>query len=120
MCYHLLVARGLELAAAYWMRRTGSARPSPEQVLDLLVLESRWSDDEDHGVEVFDFTLPGEVTQYLLSVRVAESGMVEAISMEWSWWRAAHRPLPSGGTGICSPPSGLFPRDPSERTFECR
>jgi hypothetical protein len=42
-----------------------------------------WSeDDEENGVEYFDFTLPGNVTQYVVSVHFNGAGSVESISME--------------------------------------
>ena len=79
-----------ELDAAYWEKHAGTSRPSTRQILDLLVLRSHWGDDDDDddddegdgGIDTFDFTLPGDVTDYVISVRFDESGQVEAISME--------------------------------------
>ena len=71
-----------ELDAAYWQNHVGTSRPTAKQVLDLLVLSSHWSDDDDDGIETFDFTLPDDVTNYVISVRFDESGEVEDISME--------------------------------------
>ena len=76
-----------ELDAAYWKKHTGKPRPSPKNVLDLLQLRSHWGeDDEDDidedGIDTFDFTLPGDVTQYAIAVRFDEDGEVEDIEME--------------------------------------
>jgi len=46
------------------------------------VLRSHWGDDDDNGLEVFDFTLPDDVTDYVISVRFDANGEVEEISME--------------------------------------
>jgi Protein of unknown function (DUF2004) len=70
-----------ELDAAYWLQHLGTKEPQPIQVLDILTLRSHWGDDE-HEMKFFDFSLPGEVTQYVLSVRFDEAGGVEGISME--------------------------------------
>lgn len=51
--------------------------PSTEQIIGLLVLHSKWDDEE-----VYDFTLPEEVTDYLVSVSFDEDGSIEDITME--------------------------------------
>jgi hypothetical protein len=76
-----------ELDASYWKKHAGAPRPSPEKVLDLLELRSHWGEDDDgdideDGIETFDFTLPGDATQYVISVRFDEDGEVEDIEME--------------------------------------
>jgi hypothetical protein len=78
-----------ELGEAYWMKHVGTPRPSAKQVVTLLALSSHWNDEEDEGadeedegVEVLDFTLPDDVTNYLLSVRFDDSGEVASIEME--------------------------------------
>ncbi len=76
-----------EVEADYWKARTGSPCPDAKRVLDLLVLQKHWGlsgdggIDED-GIDVFDFTLPGEVTDYVLSVRFDDNGEIADISME--------------------------------------
>ena len=52
------------------------------QVLDILVLQSHWGEDDDDGIDTFDFTLPDEVTNYVLSVEFDENGNVSGLSME--------------------------------------
>ena len=71
-----------ELNADFWEKHCGDASPDPVKVLDLLVFDTHWGDDEDDGLEHFDFTLPDEVTNYVLSVCFDESGNVDEISME--------------------------------------
>jgi hypothetical protein len=73
-----------ELDAAYWKKHTGTTTPSAKQVVDLLELRSQWGGDgdDDDGVNVFDFTLPGDVTNYVLSVRFDNDGEVQDVDME--------------------------------------
>jgi len=71
-----------ELAGAYWEKHLNTATPAPFQVLELLVFQSHWSDEDDDGMDTFDFTLPEEVTNYVVSVRFNEAGNVEEITME--------------------------------------
>lgn len=71
-----------ELDATYWQSNLATTSPEPEQVLGLLELRSHWGDDDENGIDVFDFTLPGNVTSYVLSVRFDETGAIEEISME--------------------------------------
>jgi hypothetical protein len=69
-----------EVDGDYWKAHLGSTKPEPIKVLDILVLRSHWGGDDD--IESFDFTLPENVTDYVISVRFDESGQVEDISME--------------------------------------
>ena len=69
-----------ELKAAYWKMHAGTPRPSPKKVLDLLELRSHWGGED--GIDVFDFTLPGKVTNYVISVRFDENGDVRGVEME--------------------------------------
>jgi Protein of unknown function (DUF2004) len=71
-----------ELDAAYWEEQTGTSQPSPQIVLDLLELRSHWGEEDEDGIDTFDFTLPGDVTDYVISVRFDSNGEVEEISME--------------------------------------
>lgn len=71
-----------ELGSAYWEEHTKTPRPTPKQVLDLLVLRGHWDEGDDDGIRVFDFTLPGGVTDCVLSVEFDDAGKVEGVSME--------------------------------------
>jgi hypothetical protein len=69
-----------ELDAAYWQEWTDSARPAPADVLDILELRAQWGDKDE--MEYFDFTLPGKVTDYVISVHFDDAGKIQEISME--------------------------------------
>ncbi|MEL6109248.1 MAG: DUF2004 domain-containing protein [Planctomycetota bacterium] len=71
-----------EIGDEFWVKHCGVARPDAEQVLDLLVLRSHWGEDNDDGIDTFDFTLPDEVTNYVLSVEFSEEGEVLGVSMD--------------------------------------
>ena len=66
-----------ELPKSYWKELLGTESPSAEQVIDLLVLREKWEDED-----VYDFTLPGDVTDYVMSVSFGEGDAIEDISME--------------------------------------
>lgn len=76
----MFVGRHLEeVPQDYWQERTGASAPDPAAVLGLLELKSSWGDGD---IENFDFTLPGDVTNYVLSVHFDEFGVIDGISME--------------------------------------
>ncbi len=66
-----------ELPASYWEKHIGTPKPTSEQVINLLILRSKWEDEE-----VYDFTLPDDVTDYVVSVSFDEDGFIEDITME--------------------------------------
>jgi len=51
-------------------------------VIELLCLQSHRSDDDDDGLDTLDFALPGDVSNYVLSVGFDENGEIDEISME--------------------------------------
>jgi hypothetical protein len=69
-----------ELPADYWQQQLNTTRPDPSAVLDILELHGHWG--EDNELEYFDFTLPGEVTDYVISVHFDAKGKIIEISME--------------------------------------
>ena len=69
-----------EIEGEYWQKHLGTPKPEPIKVLGILVLRSHWGGEDD--IEIFDFTLPENVTDYVISVRFDESGQVADISME--------------------------------------
>ena len=71
-----------EIGDAYWLKHCGVARPDPKQVLDILVLQSHWGENDDDGIDTFDFTLPDEATNYVISVSFDKTGNVSGVSME--------------------------------------
>lgn len=66
-----------QLPGSYWQQHLGTDKPSNEQVIDLLILRSKWDD-----AEVYDFTLPGDITDYVVSVSFDEDGEIDDIVME--------------------------------------
>ena len=71
-----------EIDQSYWQKRLGTPRPEPSHVLDILQLRSHWGDEDDDGIDTFDFTLPEDITQSVISVRFDDAGQVEEITME--------------------------------------
>jgi hypothetical protein len=69
-----------ELEPSYWKKHLTTETPEPRLVLDLLVLQDHWGEDDE--LERFDFTLPEEVTNYVVCVRFDDDGEVSQISME--------------------------------------
>ena len=70
-----------ELEPGYFLKTYGTETPNSSQILDSLVLVDSWSSEDDGNDNVFDFSLPGDVTDYLLSVRFSGES-VEEVSME--------------------------------------
>ena len=69
-----------EIDADFWKQHFSTETPEPQRILDSLVLQSHWGGDNE--IETFDFTLPEDVTNYLISVNFDEDGDVSGISME--------------------------------------
>jgi hypothetical protein len=69
-----------ELDSNYWNKHLSTENPDPRRVLELLKLRAHWGGEDD--IENFDFTLPEEVTDYVISVKFNESGSVSGITME--------------------------------------
>ena len=79
----LFVAHHLEkIEDTYWQEYLDNPQPEPRHVLDILVFQSHWGKEGDDGIDIFDFTLPGEITNYVISVHFDEAGNVEEIEME--------------------------------------
>lgn len=68
-----------ELPASYWQQQLGDVAPTSAAIIDLLELKSAWGESE---IEYFDFTLPGDVTNYVVSVHFDEAGEIDGITME--------------------------------------
>lgn len=69
-----------EIDASYWLKYFPTDSPEHARVLDILQLRSHWGGNDE--IDVFDFTLPDDVTNYVISVRFNNAGAVERISME--------------------------------------
>lgn len=71
-----------ELKENDWIDAIKLTKPNPEQVLNALILVDEWS-SKDNGVnDTFDFSLPNEITNFLISVRFSEDGSITDVSME--------------------------------------
>ena len=72
-----------ELEPAYWLKNLGTATPQPLQVLKVLELSPHvdWTLEQDENYRI-DFTLPEEVTQYVLCVELDRDESLVGISME--------------------------------------
>ena len=71
-----------EIESAYWLRTVGIEQPSPDQILNLLVLVNSWSSEGDENINTFDVGLPENASNYLLSVRFDGDGHVQDVAME--------------------------------------
>ena len=69
-----------ELDAAYWKTHFSTEKPDPQHILELLVLRDHWGGNDE--IDTFDFTLPEDVTDYVISVSFNEDGAVSDITME--------------------------------------
>jgi hypothetical protein len=69
-----------ELDSDYWKRHFSVEKPSPDAVLDALVLRSHWGGDDE--VDAFDFTLPEDATNYVLCVRFDGQGQASEVVLE--------------------------------------
>lgn len=68
-----------ELDSSYWKKHLSTETPEPRRVLELLELHSHWGGDDE--MDTFDFTLPEEITNYVICVAF-EEGRVSEITME--------------------------------------
>ncbi|MGI9406090.1 MAG: DUF2004 domain-containing protein [Hyphomicrobiaceae bacterium] len=71
-----------EIDGSYWATHLKTANPEPRRVLEILELQSCWTSEDNNAIDTFDFTLPGDITNYVVSVRFDNSGQVEEIAME--------------------------------------
>ena len=68
-----------EIEADYWIAHLGTPTPAASAVLGLLQPREPWGDD---GSVHIDFSLPGDVSQYVLSVELDEDDEVIGVSMD--------------------------------------
>ena len=70
-----------EIDKDYWQVYLDTATPEPLQILDIIELRSHWAEEDEQGIDNFDFTLPGEVTESVISVHFNKLGQAEEVSM---------------------------------------
>ena len=63
----------------YWIREFGSPSPDAPAILDALVLVNAWSSEKDGMIDVYDFSLPKNATDYGLSVRFEDGEVCEVV-----------------------------------------
>jgi|ERR1043166_1363017 hypothetical protein len=68
-----------ELDSGYWKKHLATETPEPRRILQLLELCSHWGGDDE--IDTFDFTLPEDVTNYVISVAFDEDADVSGIAM---------------------------------------
>ena len=71
-----------EVEAEYWQKHFGTNKPTTEQVLNFLVLNQQGEREELENYDVLDFTLPEDITDYVISISFNHQGQVVDISME--------------------------------------
>ena len=71
-----------EIEEEYWQNQLAKSKPELEDVIGLLTLRSHWSADDENGIDIFDFTLPDDITNYVISVEFDEAGRVIEITTE--------------------------------------
>lgn len=77
----LFVAHHLsEVEPGYWAKHFQKTAPEPFEILEALVLKTEF--DEDEEIDSLDFTLPGDVTNYVICVTFDDDGEIGGISME--------------------------------------
>ncbi len=69
-----------EIDSAYWIQHTGTPSPSIPKVLDLVRFTKHWGGDDE--LDCFDFTLPEDVTNYVIAVKFTKTGEVDYVTME--------------------------------------
>jgi len=72
-----------EIEASYWLGHAGTLEPEPHQILDLLQLKPlEEEEDEEEEAIILDFTLPDDVTNYLICVEFDEARNIVRVEME--------------------------------------
>jgi hypothetical protein len=69
-----------ELDSDYWKKHLGTETPDPQTVLELLEFKKHWDGPDE--IDTFDFTLPEDVTNYVICVKFDEFGKVSEVAME--------------------------------------
>lgn len=80
---HLFVSHHLEeVAGEYWQEVLGTEQPTSEQVLGIITYRENCNYDDEFDLETFDFTLPDDVTDYVICVSFNVAGEICDIEME--------------------------------------
>ena len=74
-----------EVESEYWTKQFGESKPAIDMVASRLVVKPFWMEEALEGeadLDRVDFTLPGDITDYVLCVEYAEDGKSYEITME--------------------------------------
>lgn len=71
-----------EIDKADWMKILQVETPTSEQILNALILIDAWSSSDDDTIDTYDFSLPDNLTHYLLSASFSADGKSLEVSME--------------------------------------
>ena len=71
-----------EIDKADWMKILKTQSPTSKQILESLVLIDQRSLTDTAVNDTYDFSLPENLTNYILSVHFSEDGTIEDVSME--------------------------------------
>jgi len=63
----------------YLQKHLGTATPEPVQLLDILILRSHWTDGD---AEIFEFALPEDIRNSVISVQFDSEGNLVDIVLE--------------------------------------
>lgn len=75
--HHLAELEEAELKAV-----TKQESPTQHGIIECLILRDAWASDGENRVDIFDFTLPNDLTDYVISVKFDENDEVSEVSME--------------------------------------
>ncbi len=68
-----------EISTDYWKEHLKTSNPTSLEILNYIEFKTAWGEND---IEYLDFTLPDDVTQYVLSVHFNTDGDIDYISME--------------------------------------
>ncbi|MEM7241600.1 MAG: DUF2004 domain-containing protein [Pseudomonadota bacterium] len=69
------------LDAEDWEKAIGVPSPTEKEILESLILINSWSQDDDETIDTFDFGLPNDISDYVISV-VFNGDQITEIVME--------------------------------------
>jgi hypothetical protein len=71
-----------ELNEEYWEKHCGIPKPKAENVVEIIEFKTNWGEENSDNMDTLDFSLPDDITDYVISVRFSKNGKIESISME--------------------------------------
>lgn len=71
-----------EMESEYWIEHFDCEKPSPQTLLNGLLLIDSWDSEEDGVIDTYDFSLPNDASNYMLSVRFDSKDNIIEFNME--------------------------------------